>query len=77
MERDFITINLESGEQKEAELISKFTIEGFGDYVIYKLDNKMYGAKYEVDGDKTNLITDLSDVEKDALYEVFISLGVE
>lgn len=77
MERDFITINLESGEQKEAELISKFTIEGFGDYVIYKLDNKMYGAKYEVDGDKTNLITDLSDVEKDALYEVFIGLGVE
>ena len=31
---DFITINLESGDQKEAELVSKFKIEGFGEYVI-------------------------------------------
>ncbi len=77
MDKDFITINLESGEQKDAELISKFSIEGFGDYVIYKLDGKMYGAKYEVDGDKTNLITDLSEIEKDALYEVFTSLEVK
>ena len=77
MDKDFITINLESGEQKEAELISKFSVEGFGDYVIYKLDDKMYGAKYEVDGDKTILITDLSEIEKDALYEVFTSLEVE
>lgn len=74
---DFITINTELGEKKEAELISRFTMEGYGDYIIYRLNNEFFGAKYEVDGDNTKLITDLSDIEKNALNEVFSSLEVE
>lgn len=74
---DFITINTESGEKKEAEIISRFTMEGYGDYVIYKLNNEFFGAKYKIDGDNTSLITDLSDLEKEALNEVFSSLEVE
>lgn len=73
---DFITLNTENGE-REAELISRFTIEGLGEYVIYRLDNEFYGAKYEIDGEKTNLITDLNEIEKHALNEVFSSLEVE
>ena len=74
---DFITINTESGEKKEAEIISRFTMEGYGDYVIYKLNNEFFGAKYKIDGNNTSLITDLSDLEKEALNEVFSSLEVE
>lgn len=74
---DFITINTKDGLKKSAELVSKFNIQGLGEYVIYKLDNKYYGAKYLFDGEKTTLITDLSDNEKEALNAVFAQLEVE
>lgn len=55
---DFITINTKDGIKKNAELVNKFDIEGLGEYVIYKLDNKFYGTKYKFDGENTTLITD-------------------
>lgn len=73
---DYITINTTNG-QKQAELVSIFELRGLGEYVIYKLEGKYFGAKYKVEGDNTTLITDLNDVEKKALNEVFKQLGVE
>ena len=74
---DFIIINTEDGEKKKAELITKFNIEEQGEYVIYKLDGNYYGAKYEFDGTKTIIITDLNDNEKKILNDLFSKLGVE
>ena len=74
---DFITITTKDGIQKNAELVSKFDIQGLGEYVIYKLDNIFYGAKYKFDGERTILVTDLTDGEKKALNDVFIQLEVE
>ena len=74
---DFITINTKDGIKKNAELVSKFDIQGLGEYVIYKLDNKFYGAKYKLDGENTTLVTDLTDCEKKVLNDVFIQLEVE
>ncbi len=72
-EKKFITIVLDSGEEKKAELIYQINIKDKGDYIIYLLDNEMYGAKYD-DG---NLITDLSDEEKDILNKAFESMVSE
>ena len=74
---DIITINTKDGIKKNAELVSKFDIQGLGEYVIYKLDNNFYGAKYKFDGENTTLITDLTDIEKKALNDVFSQLEVE
>ena len=73
---DFITINTSDGIKKNAELASRFEIPGLGEYVIYKLDGKFYGARYIVDGNNTKLITDLTDKEKEILNDTFIQLGV-
>lgn len=73
---DLITVNTDNGDV-EALLISRFNIKGMGDYVLYKIDDQVYGAKYEIEGDHTKLITDLSDLEKDAINEVYSSLEVE
>ena len=74
---DVITINTKDGTKEIAELVSKFDIQGLGKYIIYKLDNKFYGAKCSFDGENTILITDLTDNEKEALNEVFLQSGVE
>ena len=68
---DYIIINTKDGLKKKAELVSRFNIVGLGDYIIYRLENEYYGAKYKIDGDNTTLITDLSEVEKEALNEMF------
>ncbi len=73
---DIITVNTDNGSV-DAELISRFSIEGMGDYVLYRIDDQVFGAKFEVDGDNTKLITDLSDIEKNAINEVYSSLEVE
>lgn len=75
--RDLITINTKDGKEKIAELVAKFEALGVGEYVIYKLDGELYGAKYEFDGSKTNLITDLSDNEKQMLNEMLHRLELE
>lgn len=74
---DYIVINTKDGVKKNAELVSKFEIQGLGEYVIYKLDGKIYGAKYKLDGKNTILITDLNDTEKKALNDAFAQLEVE
>ena len=76
-EFDFIVINTEEGIKKKAELVTKFEIEGQGEYVIYKLDNEYYAAKYEFDGTKTNLNKDLTTQEKQMLNDVFNKLEVK
>lgn len=74
---DYITINTKDGMKRKAELVSKFEIEQLGEYIIYKLDGKYYGAKYYFDGNDTNLITDLCDAEKKVINEIFMQLGVK
>ena len=74
---DFITIYTADGGIKNAELVSKFEIQGLGEYVIYKLDGELYGAKYKFDGTNTRLITDLTDNEKNILNEMLYKLGVK
>lgn len=74
---DYITINTKNGMKRNAQLVSKFEIQGLGEYVIYKLDGKLYGAKYKFDGENTTLITDLTDNEKKVLNDVFMQSEVE
>ena len=71
---DYITINTIDGTKKIAELVTKFEIQGLGEYVIYKLDGLLYGAKYKFDGKNTRLITDLTDSEKNILNEMLSKL---
>lgn len=74
---DFITINTIDGAKKNAELVTKFEIHGLGEYVIYKLDGALYGAKYKFDGTNTRLITTLTDNEKNILNEMLYKLEVK
>ncbi len=74
---DFITINTVDGVKKNAELVTKFEIQGLGEYVIYKLDGVLYGAKYQFDGTNTRLITDLTASEKNILNEMLYKLEVK
>ena len=69
---DFITIKTGDGVTKKAELVTKFEVQGLGEYVIYKLDGCFYGAKYKFNGTNTQLITDLTDSEKNILNEIQI-----
>lgn len=73
---DYIEINTDEGIKK-AELVSKFELNGLGQYIIYKLDNKLYGARYEIKNGETILITDLTTREKEMLNEMFLQLEVE
>lgn len=73
---DFITINTIDGAKTKAELVTKFEIQGLGEYVIYKLDGAFYGAKYKFDGTNTRLITNLTDNEKNILNEMLYKLEV-
>ena len=41
LDGDFITLNTDSGK-KGTELIARFSLEGLGEYVIYRLDGLMY-----------------------------------
>ncbi len=74
---DFITINTMDGTKKTAELVTKFEVQGLGEYVIYKLDGVLYGAKYKFDGTNTRLTTDLTDNEKSILNEILYKLEVK
>lgn len=74
---DFITIKTIDGAKKNAELVTKFEIQGLGEYVIYKLDGALYGAKYKFDGTNTRLITELTDSEKNILNEMLYKLEVK
>lgn len=67
------------GEEKQAEIIVSFKIEGYnGDYVIYKIGNDYFGAKYKNMNNSSELITDLSIQEKiliNNFYSVFQKEG--
>ena len=73
---DYIIVNTENGK-KQAELVSILENKDQGDYLIYKLDNEYYGAKFYFDGKNTILQTDLSEGEKKILYDVFNALEVQ
>ena len=77
MDGDFITINNKDGSTVLAELYSKIEIENMGQFVLYKIDNEIYGAKYKINDNKTILDTDLSEAEKEKLNEIFLSLEVQ
>ena len=77
MDGDFITINNKDGSTILAELYSKIEIENMGQFVLYKIDNEIYGAKYIINDNKTILDTDLSEAEKEKLNEIFLSLEVQ
>ena len=67
---DFIIVTTTDGLKKSAELVMKFEIQGLGEYVIYKLEGVLYGAKYQFDGVNTKLITDLTEHEKNIINEM-------
>lgn len=74
---DFITITTTNGIKKNAELIIKYEIKGLGEYVIYKLEENLYGAKYQFDGKNTKLITNLTEQEKNIINEMINNLEVK
>lgn len=74
---DFITITTTNGIKKNAELIIKYEVKGLGEYVIYKLEGNLYGAKYQFDGKNTKLITNLTEQEKNIIYEMINNLEVK
>lgn len=74
MKKDFIMIDTNDGNSIQAELVTKYSVQGLGDYVIYKIDGEYYGAKYNQDGDNTSLITDLNDKEIKILDSILESI---
>jgi len=76
-EKRITTLVMSDGSEKEIEIIYVVNIENKGDYVIYKLDDDFYGAKYEYNGEDTELNADLSDEEKEALNKAFEKMVVE
>lgn len=71
-------LTTENGEKKEAEIIVSFKIQEYdGDYIIYKVDNEYYGAKYINKDDKTELITDLSEKEKEIINKYYLEFQKE
>lgn len=74
---DFITITTTNGIKKNAELIIKYEVKGLGEYVIYKLEGNLYGAKYQFDGKNTKLITSLTEQEKNIINEMINNLEVK
>lgn len=75
---NIMTLNKKDGTTCEVEIVMTFNLENYvGDYVIYKLDNEYYGAKYYDDGVKTSLVTELSIEEQQALNNVFESVMKE
>ncbi len=74
---DFITITTTNGIKKNAELIIKYEVKGLGEYVIYKLEGNLYGAKYQFDGKNTKLITNLTEQEKNIINEMINNLEVK
>lgn len=74
---DFVTITTTNGIKKNAELIIKYEVKGLGEYVIYKLEGNLYGAKYQFDGKNTKLITNLTEQEKNIINEMINNLEVK
>ena len=74
---DFITITTTNGIKKNAELIIKYEVKGLGEYVIYKLEGNLYGAKYQFDGKNTKLITNLTEQEKNIINEMINNLELK
>ena len=69
---NILTLNKKDGTTCEVEIVMTFNLENYvDDYVIYKLDNEYYGAKYYDDGVKTSLVTNLSMEEQQALNNAF------
>lgn len=73
---DLMTLRNEDGTSTEVEIVVTFKIEELGDndYVIYKENEKFFGAKYVENDGIVDLIVDLSDDEKNKLSEVFKKL---
>ena len=64
---NYIMINTKKGLKKRAELVSKFEIPTLGEYIIYKLDGKFYGAKYKLDENEQIVLDDFDEnTEKEA-----------
>ena len=73
---DILTLNKNDGNKEEVEIVMTFKLEQFNnnDYVIYKCKNEYYGAKYIEKNTTTELITNLSKEERDALSKIFDKL---
>jgi len=69
---NFMILNNKDGNTCEVEIVIIFNLENCDDdYVIYKLENEYYGAKYYDKDEKTYLITELSIEEQETLNNVF------
>jgi len=70
---DTMILNKKDGTTEEIEIMMSFKLEEFNnsDYVIYKSNDEYYAAKYKEIGGNTELITDLSDKEKNSLSKIF------
>lgn len=73
---DKMTLNKSDGTTEEVEIVMTFKLENFNndDYVIYKNNEKFFGAKFFEKEGNTELITDLSDEEKEAVSNLFNKL---
>lgn len=70
---DTMTLNKNDGTTETVEIVMTFKLDKFNndDYVIYKSNDKYFGARYLEKDENTDLITDLSDDEKKALSDIF------
>ena len=73
---DLVTLNMKDGSKREVELVARFRLDGFdSEYILYKLDDVCYGAKFKEEGGMTKLSCDLSDIEKKALSRFYEALN--
>lgn len=73
---DTMTLIKEDGTTEEVEIVMTFKIEKYkkNDYVIYKSNDKYFGARFVEKDGNTELNTDLSDVEKGEIAKIFMKL---
>jgi len=73
---DKMILNREDGTAIEVEIVMTFKIKKYNNnYVIYKLNNEFFGAKYIEKNENTVLDTSLTDDEKAELNTVFENLS--
>lgn len=71
-------LTTKDGQKKPVEIIASFKIDEFdSEYVIYKVDNEFYGAKYINKDNCSELNTNLNDKEKEIINNFYLKCKKE
>lgn len=73
-----MVLTTKDGQKKPVEIIVSFKVDEFdSEYVIYKVDNEFYGAKYINKDNCAELITNLNNKEKKIINDFYLKFKKE